>query len=492
MLHRADRHLIYPPGGMEELRRRDPIRVAEEKERQARQRKGDARGADGPPDATVLGLNIRLDTPELIAEWVQQRKRRFPTAKLIEEKAAKRQAIEQRREQRLERASMASKAQETKTTAPPSASASSSDAESYETGSSTSSASSDSDSDMDPERDAVSSKLEPPGPPESASVCKFWVRGECQFGDKCRQRHEGTPHRRTPVDQEVPARKRVAPRPSGTRAFAPPDLLRELLGQEISRHVDALGQWIQFVLDNDMLVHVERRAGDAAMQRDRRARVVVIDSDAVSTAAAHQDAPCEGGSAEAETRRSTALGPSLSESDTGAPALRRAPSPNLRALDELHWPEEPDPLIYKDPLRASDPKPLRHADLLALATDTTIREILQSTSPLYPHGQENSALRRAFETWEALPTPRHREAALQLILGVSSESPVHAHEALLPPSQRLPGAPRKTGMRQHRVIGETELFRLGLRVAPTEVRQIQHLAQRVASLTDGLEYTGSL
>ena len=43
-------------------------------------------------------------------------------------------------------------------------------------------------------------------------------------------------------------------------------------------------------------------------------------------------------------------------------------------------------------------------------------------------------------------------------------------------------------MQQGRVIGETELFRLGLRVGPTEVRLIQHLAERVAAVTSGLEY----
>ena len=50
MLHRADRHLLYPPGGMEELKRRDPMRMAEEREKQVRLRKGVTRAADGPAD----------------------------------------------------------------------------------------------------------------------------------------------------------------------------------------------------------------------------------------------------------------------------------------------------------------------------------------------------------------------------------------------------------------------------------------------------------
>ena len=88
MLHRADRHLVYPPGGIDELRKKDPMRAAEERERLARLRKGGVRAADGPPDSTIMGLNIRLDTPELVSEWIKQRKKRFPTCLLYTSDAA--------------------------------------------------------------------------------------------------------------------------------------------------------------------------------------------------------------------------------------------------------------------------------------------------------------------------------------------------------------------------------------------------------------------
>ena len=89
LLHRADRHLLYPPGGIDALRRIDPMRIAEERERLARTRKGGARGADGPADSTILGLNIRLDTPELVEEWIKQRRKRFPTSSVVQKKETK-------------------------------------------------------------------------------------------------------------------------------------------------------------------------------------------------------------------------------------------------------------------------------------------------------------------------------------------------------------------------------------------------------------------
>ena len=156
--------------------------------------------------------------------------------------------------------------------------------------------------------------------------------------------------------------------------FQAPDLLRQLLEREILQHVDALAQLIYFLLDNDMLSNVEFAPGDAQQQRERRARVAVVREDL-----SHEDK-------EDDTPSLAALPPT-------------APSPTLRALDELVWPEEPDPLIYLDPLRSTDPKPLRPSELLSLATDTRLRQILQPTSALHPHGEANVALRRSLESW---------------------------------------------------------------------------------------------
>lgn len=437
LLHRADRHLLYPPGGIDTLRRIDPMRIAEERERIARTRKSGMRGVDGPADSTILGLNIRLDTPELVDEWIKQRRKRFPTSVVVQQKQQKQQA-------RLRMPV----AQPLRDTLSESSSDDASDSEST---------SSDSNSDMDSVRDAISSKQELPEYPDERPVCRFWLYGACSYGQQCRNAHTDTP-------SISYSKRRVHPRQAVSHPFQVPDLLRQLLEREILQHVDALAQFIHFLLDNDMLSNVEFAPGEAQQQRERQARVMVVREE-----------------------------PSHVDTDDDTPSMAAlpptAPSPTLRALDELVWPDEPDPLIYLDPLRATDPKPLRHSELLSLATDTQLRRILQPRSASHPHGEVHDALRRSLESWAALPTPRHREAALQLMLGVSTQSPMHAHEAYTPLYQRsVPSLPTSSTMRQNRVIGESELFRLGLRAAPNEVRLLQHMAERVAALTSGLEY----
>ncbi|WFC94748.1 hypothetical protein MBRA1_001382 [Malassezia brasiliensis] len=405
MLHRADRHLLYPPGGLDELRRRDPMRIAQERERAARARRGQMRGADGPMDSTIQGLNIRLDTPELVDEWIRQRKKRFPTAEHVAQKAAA-QARGGGRPPATEARARVS---------PEPAASDADDASDSDTSSTTSGTASSSSSDMDFERDAVSSKVPPPEVPAAREprVCRYYLQGTCTFGAACRQSHGAARER-----------VRAVPRAPARNPFEPPDLLRKMLGREIAQHVDALAQLIRFVLDNDMLAHVERRAGDAAAQAAARARVVPLDG------------------------------------AVGAPA----PAPALRALVDLRWPEEPDPLVYLDPLRRTDPKPLRLAELEALATDAKLRAILTPSTPLHPHGAVNEALREALRTWDALPTARHRDAALELVLGVGAQSPVYAHEAYTPPTQRARGVPA-----DRRGVSEAELLRLGLRIGPDEV-----------------------
>jgi len=450
MLHRADRHLVYPPGGLDELRRRDPMRIAEERERQARMRRGGSHATDGPADSTILGLNIRLDTPELVDEWIRQRRKRFPTAANMEQK---RKDAERPTRRGTEWHVSVPNDSDTSSDA--------SESDSSAAGTSDSDESDSSSSDGPPE--SASTRIEPSPRPDTRSVCRFYAQGHCSYGEQCRYLHDES-KRPAPADEPATKRRRM-PRPPPPNPFAVPDLLHQLLQTEIVQHVDKLAQLIQFVLDNDMLRAVERQVGDAETQRQRRARVVVVAS-----------VEADGAADDAETGKAPRN------------ALLRPPSPALRALSELRWPPEPDPLIYLDPLRANDPKPLRPEELEALATDPKVRDILCPTTTLKPHGEVNEPLRRALETWDALPTSRHREAALQLILGVSAQSPMHAHEAYASPALRTRATPRAYNMQQGRVIGETELFRLGLRVGPTEVRLIQHLAERVAAVTSGLEY----
>ncbi|KAH9984671.1 nuclear fragile X mental retardation-interacting protein 1-domain-containing protein [Russula compacta] len=71
--HMMDRHLIYPPGW--NFRKRQPDWDADPS----------LKGKLIP----ILGTNVRLDTPEDIAAWIAERKRRWPTAARVAEKKRK-------------------------------------------------------------------------------------------------------------------------------------------------------------------------------------------------------------------------------------------------------------------------------------------------------------------------------------------------------------------------------------------------------------------
>ncbi|KAI0304972.1 hypothetical protein BC826DRAFT_26037 [Russula brevipes] len=68
-----DRHLIYPPGW--------PARK--------RQSDWDADPSLKGKPIPILGTNVRLDTPEEVAAWIAERKRRWPTAPRVAEKKRK-------------------------------------------------------------------------------------------------------------------------------------------------------------------------------------------------------------------------------------------------------------------------------------------------------------------------------------------------------------------------------------------------------------------
>ncbi|CCM05162.1 uncharacterized protein FIBRA_07371 [Fibroporia radiculosa] len=72
-IHMMDRHLVYPPGW--ENRKRKPDWDADP-------------SLKGKP-ILIQGTTIKLDTPEAIASWIAERKKRFPTAGRIEEKGKK-------------------------------------------------------------------------------------------------------------------------------------------------------------------------------------------------------------------------------------------------------------------------------------------------------------------------------------------------------------------------------------------------------------------
>ncbi|KAH9950491.1 nuclear fragile X mental retardation-interacting protein 1-domain-containing protein, partial [Amylocystis lapponica] len=72
-IHKMDRHLINPPGWETRKRKQD----------------WDADPSLKGKPVPIQGTTVKLDTPEAIADWIAERKRRFPTASRVEEKEKK-------------------------------------------------------------------------------------------------------------------------------------------------------------------------------------------------------------------------------------------------------------------------------------------------------------------------------------------------------------------------------------------------------------------
>ncbi|CAE6395976.1 unnamed protein product [Rhizoctonia solani] len=88
-VHKMDRHLIFPPGwqekGQGKRKRNEDDDAYVDEEAQFR-----ASGA-----VTILGTDVKLDSPEAMAAWLEERKKRWPSAKRIAEKAQnRREALE--------------------------------------------------------------------------------------------------------------------------------------------------------------------------------------------------------------------------------------------------------------------------------------------------------------------------------------------------------------------------------------------------------------
>ena len=598
MLHKADRHLIYPEGGIEELKRLDPMLIAEEREQQRRIRqlqrrqahplpsrpganartarpgdhddnasdasegadsdsddtesdedgsgasdadqstdqpqrnaakKESGRMLDGPADATISGLNIQLDSPELIAEWINQRKKRWPTQQVVQQKLKEKEERQKRSEMIYgPRPTPYGKRprEETTGTAEPPTGASNldktpiqppdekrpkTDGEAEAPAASVDPPIPATHDDGDSEDDApeeVSSKTpvpaleEAPARPSNAQdrrpICTHFLQGRCNYGDRCKKRHDTAASTSAPESssaqspQAAKTARRPHPRPPPVNPFDQPDLLRQLLRNEIEKHVDAVGQAIRFIVDNDMLLHVETEEGQAEEQRKQREKIQVLPSDsatAPASSSANAEAEKEGVSAisagleepslnEPLVRGGMAVLPSSSAaSDTGRASLYRPSAPTLRPLASLRYPPEPDPLIFLDPLRRDDPKPLLPSQLVRIAKDPVLRSILTPATPLHPHGHKPPALERAIVSLDALPTDLYRNAAIEMILGIASSSPsAQAHN----PAGGLVVV-SKDGRRK---VSETDLFRMGLRVGGDEVVAIKKLADRLSVLLD--------
>lgn len=554
MLHKADRHLIYPEGGIEELKRHDPMLIAEQREQQRRMRqqqrraphplpsrpqssarphnqhasdsddsdessdldsdedddeasgddaiqqpqasapKESGRMLDGPPDATITGLNIQLDSPELIAEWINQRKKRWPTQQVVQQKHKEREERQKRTEAifgprpnpynkralhtQPSDAALDAGHQDKKAKIDQGPTLGNEGAVEHDQDA----AEDDSDSDAAPEE--VSSRVPAPAldseqptldaKQDRRPICTHFLQGRCNYGDRCKKRHDTT-SAQSSQQQQRPAR-RPHPRPPPVNPFDQPDLLRQLLRNEIEKHVDAVGQAIRFVVDNDMLLHVETQEGQAEEQRLKREKIQVLPSepsgvqgeDSASAVEVLEDAPIskpviEGGMAVTKP---------ISDSSDSRASLYRPSSPTLRPLSSLRYPAEPDPLIYLDPLRRDDPKPLLPTQLTRIALDPVLRSILTPSTPIHPNGHKPSSLERAIISLDALPSDFYRNAAIEMILGITQNT-ANGSGGLVVTS--------KDGRRK---VSETDLFRMGLRVGGDEVLAIKKMADRLSVLLE--------
>ncbi|KAJ9476715.1 C3H1-type domain-containing protein [Pseudozyma hubeiensis] len=588
MLHKADRHLTYPDGGIEELKRLDPMLIAEQREQQRRMRQqqrhrnphplparpagrmdrpfvaeeddadsddldsdedvgdGDSsespesedekdppqagiardegRALDGPADATISGLNIQLDSPELIAEWINQRKKRWPTQSVVQEKLKERHERQKRSEaiygprptpynkrQRDEAtASMAGSSAVKPHTDEVTRVASDEKRQKFggenrvaaeADGKGSTSVQDESESDDEAPEEASSkvpvAPLEEDDAPRSRfptqdrrPICTHFLQGRCNYGDRCKKRHDRDPQQQQQANTK-PTR-RPHPRPPPVNPFDQPDLLRQLLRNEIEKHVDAVGQAIRFIVNNDMLLHVETEEGQAEEQKRQRDKIQVLSSEDGTEIEPHEDlveAKQTGTTANAHLTAAEAptltdpilegglavLKPASDASGSQSRAyLYRPTAPVLRSLSELKYPPEPDPLIFLDPLRRDDPKPLLPSQLVRIAKDPVIRSVLTPCTPFHPNGHKPASLERAIISLDALPTDLYRNAAIEMILGIASSNAASAGGAGLV-------VVSKDGRRK---VSETDLFRMGLRVGGDEVLAIKKLADRLSVLLD--------
>ncbi|KLO20263.1 hypothetical protein SCHPADRAFT_810817, partial [Schizopora paradoxa] len=263
-IHMMDRHLIYPPDWDKRKRKDD----------------WDADASLKGKRISVQGTNVFLDTPEAIDAWIAERKKRWPSAARVAEKEKNLQDAIERGQIIPEDANLRSnkrrrmddgpshrdrgrgrgrggtqrggfhQGREANATAkapvhplPPkpvvperSAQASSEDS------------SSDSNSDVDMEKDAVSTKIAPPGYDTGSE-------SEAEEEDQSNA---------APL---IPVKRKHAnqPRPTPYNAFGHhTSLLRNLLMPEIRVTVSNFSQALRFLVENDFLENVELKPGDAA------------------------------------------------------------------------------------------------------------------------------------------------------------------------------------------------------------------------------------
>ncbi|KAG9104562.1 hypothetical protein FRC06_001342 [Ceratobasidium sp. 370] len=89
-VHKMDRHLIFPPG-WEENQARKKRKRGREKEGGEEEYVDEEAQFRATGTVAILGTDTKLDSPEAITAWLEERKKRWPSVKRIAEKAQNRQ-----------------------------------------------------------------------------------------------------------------------------------------------------------------------------------------------------------------------------------------------------------------------------------------------------------------------------------------------------------------------------------------------------------------
>ncbi|TIB64232.1 hypothetical protein E3P78_01305 [Wallemia ichthyophaga] len=215
-LHMMDRHLIYPPGFLEN----------EERKRASKPAK---------PIVPVEGTNIMLDTPEAINDWIAERKSRFPSAANLAEKERVREDKKARGELplhpkfggSLKGSSNHKASQAFQPSQIPKKRV-------IEEADDNDGATNDAD-DADDAPESVSSKIPPSHPPKPSHL----------------------------LSQPRLYKNHTDSKPKHKNQFEQPNLMAKLFNDEIRQSVSYLSQTIRFLVANDFLDNVELQVGQA-------------------------------------------------------------------------------------------------------------------------------------------------------------------------------------------------------------------------------------
>ncbi|KAG9126851.1 hypothetical protein FRC07_001708 [Ceratobasidium sp. 392] len=94
-VHKMDRHLIFPPGWEDNQAQRKRKRGKEKEGDEDEEHVDEEAQFRATGSAAILGTDTKLDSPEAIAAWLEERKKRWPSAKRMAEKAqTRREALE--------------------------------------------------------------------------------------------------------------------------------------------------------------------------------------------------------------------------------------------------------------------------------------------------------------------------------------------------------------------------------------------------------------